>query len=121
MRRAGSLWLLIACGAAMPSRAETALDPTALHGRQLYVQACGICHLKPNLLAERYGPALSRATVDDKEEGVRALVRGGSQRMPGFQHDLTAAEIDAIIAYLKTVPAPAPPQPGRAGGPSQAD
>ena len=114
------LWL---AGVALPAHAaDSALDDGQRHGRALFVQSCGICHLKPNLTSERYGPALSRATVDGREEGVRALIRGGSERMPGFQYELSAAQLDAIIAYLKTVPEPkAPPSPNAARGPAQAD
>ena len=117
-----ALALVLAVLGVRASAAEPALDAAQRQGRQLFVQSCGICHLKPNLAAERYGPALSQETVAGKEEGARALILGGSQRMPGFQYDLTAAQIDAIIGYLKTVPAASatPPQT-RPRGATQAD
>jgi mono/diheme cytochrome c family protein len=40
---------------------------------------------------------------------MRAFIVNGTDRMPAFKHYLKPAEIDAIIAYLRTVPAPAPP------------
>src|SRR5689334_3669023 len=89
--------------------AERGPDGMERHGRQLFVQSCGICHLKPNLVSERYGPALSRATVEGREAAARGLIEGGSARMPGFRYELSSVEIDAIIAYLMTVPAPASP------------
>jgi len=120
MRAAWTLLGLSLLIAAPALAADGTLDAKDRHGRQLFVQSCGICHLKPSLTADRYGPALSRATVDGKEEGVRAVIEGGSQRMPGFQYELGAGEIDAIIAYLKTVPAPGT-EPAAARGPAQAD
>jgi len=117
-----ALALVLVAIAAPAAAAEGALDGAPRQGRQLFVQSCGICHLKPNLAAERYGPALSQATVTGKEEGARALILGGSPRMPGFQYDLTAMQIDAIIGYLKTVPAAsATPPPKRSHGATQAD
>lgn len=118
----GALALVLVAFAVPAAAAEGVLDGAERQGRQLFVQSCGICHLKPNLAAERYGPALSQETVTGKEEGARALILGGSQRMPGFQYDLTAAQIDAIIGYLKTVPAASPTSPPkRPRGAMQAD
>jgi mono/diheme cytochrome c family protein len=69
--------------------------------------------LKPSPIAETYGPTLSRETVQGQEGDVRDLIRAGSERMPGFRYSLEPAQIDAIIAYLATVPPPptAPPNP----------
>jgi mono/diheme cytochrome c family protein len=103
---------------ALVSTRSAAADPTLAElprsGQQLFVQSCGICHLKPTLTSERYGPALSKETVEGREEAVRELIRTGTARMPGFQYGLAPAQIDAIIAYLKTVPTPpAAAQPAR--------
>jgi len=82
-------------------------------GHRLFVQSCAVCHLKPSPVAETYGPALSKETVEGREGDVRDFIRTGSERMPGFRYSLDAAEIDAIIAYLATVPPPpaAPAKP----------
>lgn len=107
-----------------PARAaEHPLDATQRQGRQLFVQSCGICHMKPNLTSGLYGPALHTETVAGREDAVRGIVLGGSQRMPGFQYELEPGQIDAILQYLKTVPAPAAAQPaaGKTGGAGQAD
>ena len=58
-----------------------AADP-ATEGHRLFVQSCGVCHLKPNLKAGLYGPALTRETVGGKESAVRELVQTGTPRMP---------------------------------------
>lgn len=114
---------LLAAGAAPARAADQPLDPTQRQGRQLFVQSCGICHMKPNLTTGLYGPALHKGTVAGREDAVRGIVLGGSPRMPGFQYELEPGQIDAILHYLKTVPAPqaAPPAAAKSGGPGQAD
>jgi mono/diheme cytochrome c family protein len=38
---------------------------------------------------------------------MRAFILNGSARMPGFKHYFQPADVDAIIAYVRTVPVPA--------------
>ena len=80
------------------------LDATQKQGRQLLAQSCGVCHLPPALGARTYGPQLSRETAGGNDDVIREIISDGTPRMPGFKHYLGRAEIDAIIAYLKTVP-----------------
>jgi mono/diheme cytochrome c family protein len=58
----------------------------------------------PNRGARTYGPQLSRETAGGNDDVIRGIISDGTPRMPGFKHYLGRAEIDAIIAYLKTVP-----------------
>jgi len=77
-------------------------------GQRVFEQRCPVCHTQPALNSRRYGPALSKGLVESNEDMIRqVIVDGVPGRMPGFKYGLTASEIDAIIAYLKTVPAPA--------------
>jgi mono/diheme cytochrome c family protein len=39
---------------------------------------------------------------------MREVIGNGTPRMPGFKHHFEPPQIDAIVAYLKTIPAPAP-------------
>jgi len=39
---------------------------------------------------------------------MREVISNGTPRMPGFKHHFESPQIDAIVAYLKTIPAPAP-------------
>ena len=87
---------------------ETQLSETQLLGRQVFAQSCGICHLQPSLGVKTYGPLLNKATAAGNDEVMRAFIVNGTDRMPAFKHYLKPAEIDAIIAYVKTVPAPVP-------------
>ena len=86
-----------------------ALDEQQTLGRRLLNQHCAICHLKPQLGAGTYGPALSKETLGGQEAVLREVIGNGLPRMPGFKHEFRAEQIGAIIAYLKTVPAPAAP------------
>lgn len=101
------LLLIAACpplAAAQPAPASPAAAQA--QGHRLFVQSCAVCHLKPSPNADRYGPALSKETVDGRESDVRDFIRNGSERMPGFATDLAPTQIDAIVEYLATVPPP---------------
>ncbi len=100
----------------LPASAQQAadgLDATQRMGRQIFAQSCGVCHLPPALNARTYGPALTKDTgpaltkdtASGNVEVIRGLINDGTPRMPAFKHYLQRAEVDAIIAYLKTVPA----------------
>src|SRR5438132_8753708 len=107
--------VLLALAAATPAahaqQAASGLDETQLLGRQVFAQSCGICHLQPSLGVKTYGPLLNKAAAGGNEEVMRAFIVNGTDRMPAFKYYLKPAEIDAIIAYVKTVPVPAAPAP----------
>ena len=105
--------LLLALAAAMPAAhaQQTNLDETQLLGRQVFAQSCGICHLQPSLGVKTYGPMLDKAATAGNDEVMRAFIVNGTDRMPAFKYYLKPAEIDAIIAYVRTVPIPAAPAP----------
>ena len=88
--------------------AQTAgeLNATQALGRQIFAQSCGICHLAPSMNAKTYGPVLNKASAAGNDEVMRAFIVNGTDRMPAFKYYLKPAEIDAIIAYVRTVPAP---------------
>ena len=99
----------LAAGGASAQQAATddGLTATQKLGRQVFAQSCGICQLPPQINARTFGPLLSTDTAGGSDEVIRGLISEGTPRMPGFKHYLARAEIDAIIAYLKTVPASA--------------
>ena len=90
---------------------DAQLSETQRLGRQVFAQSCGICHLQPALGVRTYGPMLNQATAAGNDAVMRAFIVNGNERMPAFKHYLKPAEIDAIIAYLKTVPVPTAPAP----------
>lgn len=81
--------------------APPALSEPELEGRRLVVQRCAYCHDQgprapvPGLDAERIKAV--------GEAGYRDKILKGSRRMPGWQYALSSAQIDQIMAYVKTV------------------
>jgi mono/diheme cytochrome c family protein len=110
-------WLaLVAVAISHGAMAQTDLDPTQTLGRRLFVQSCGVCHTSVQQKAALYGPALSKESLGGQADVMREVISNGTPRMPGFKHHFERTEIDAIVAYLKTVPAP---QAAAAAGPVQ--
>ena len=100
--------LALALAAATAHAQQTDLNETQRLGRQVFAQSCGICHLQPSMGVKTYGPMLNKAATSGNDEVMRAFIVNGTDRMPAFKYYLKPAEIDAIIAYLRTVPVPAP-------------
>src|SRR6266853_4335638 len=103
--------LLFALAAAAAHAQQSDLDETQRLGRQVFAQSCGICHLQPSLGVKTYGPPLNKAAAGGSDEVMRAFIVNGTDRMPAFKYYLKPAEIDAIIAYVRTVPVPDAPAP----------
>jgi mono/diheme cytochrome c family protein len=103
----------------VPARAQGAetLSDEQIQGRRLVFQHCGICHARRGPLA---APALHNETLAGNEETIRQFIAEGTPRMPGFKHMFTPAQIDSIVAFLKTVPKP-PESTGAAESPVPAD
>ncbi|MGH9254096.1 MAG: c-type cytochrome [Vicinamibacterales bacterium] len=81
--------------------APLALTETELKGRALVAQRCANCH--GGAPPRNPGPLLGRETVEKRGEAfIREKVRKGSPVMPGFEYTLEPAQIDQIVAFLKT-------------------
>jgi mono/diheme cytochrome c family protein len=104
-----STLLILLAAAAPPGHAQGELNETQLLGRQIFAQSCGVCHLQPSLGVKTYGPALNKAATAGNDDVMRAFIVNGTDRMPSFKYYLKPVEIDAIIAYVRAVPAPAAP------------
>lgn len=110
-RRVSALLLALAAAAPAAYAQRSDLNETQLLGRQVFAQSCGICHLQPSLGVKTFGPLLNKAAAAGNDEVMRAFIVNGTDRMPAFKYYLKPAEIDAIIAYVRTVPVPAAPAP----------
>jgi mono/diheme cytochrome c family protein len=99
------LLVLSAAPLASAQQAGESLDATQLQGRQIFAQSCGVCHLQPTIGSKTYGPLLNKATAAGNDEAMRIIIANGTERMPGFKYYLKPAEVDAIIAYVRAVPA----------------
>jgi mono/diheme cytochrome c family protein len=88
-------------------------------GMRLYNQSCVVCHAKPQITSGQYGPTLSQESAGGREEVMRDVIANGTPRMPGFKFQFEPPQIAAIVAYLKTVPAPPPAPPAPIARPQQ--
>ena len=108
MRHPGvAIAAIVVLAAASASAQQPQLTDNQKLGHDLFVQSCGVCHLKPLLGAPQFGPALSRESASGNEDAMRQVIANGTPRMPGFKFTFTEPQIAAIAAYLKTVSAPA--------------
>lgn len=103
----------LASGGQNSTNGQASSNDAVASGRRLFQQHCSVCHTQPTLTNPMYGPSLYRDVVSGKEDAMRDFIDKGSSKMPGFRYGLKAADINAIIEYLKTVPKPAArgPQP----------
>jgi mono/diheme cytochrome c family protein len=74
-------------------------------GRVIWLQRCAFCH--DGLGTPTYntlGPWLDSAVLSARGDGaVRQKILKGSATMSGFEYGLKAAQIDQLIAFLRTV------------------
>jgi mono/diheme cytochrome c family protein len=110
----GSIMLVAMAQAAsgQPFPDPSTLDATQLRGRDLFNQSCLVCHMKLQITsAAKYGPDLSKEALGGQPAVMRDVISNGTPNMPGFKYTHAPAQIDAIIAYVKTLPTPAKPSP----------
>jgi mono/diheme cytochrome c family protein len=105
--------LLAACVRSAGAEPAAALDDKQLLGMRLFNQSCRVCHTKPQLTSPLYGPELSQNSAGGQETVMRDVISNGTPRMPGFKYHFEPAQIEAIVAYLKTIPIPAGSTPTR--------
>jgi mono/diheme cytochrome c family protein len=103
--------LAVAPQPASAQQAGASLNDTQRHGQQLLAQSCGICHLPPERGAKTFGPPLNKLAGGGDDDIMREYILNGTPRMPSFKSYLKSQDIDAIIAYVRTVPAPAAATP----------
>lgn len=88
------------------------LTEAELKGRTLFAQRCANCHRGDP--PENPGPLLGQQTVARLGESfIREKVRKGSPMMPGYAYSLEPAQIDQIVAFLKTYAPPRNDTPAR--------
>lgn len=108
MKRRATLLLFLLTAAPFAAFAQgsdnaPALNDKQLLGMRLFNQSCRVCHIKPQLASPQFAPVLSKSTLGGQEAALGAFIANGSPRMPGFRDNFRPAEIDAIVAYLKTI------------------
>jgi mono/diheme cytochrome c family protein len=121
-RMSRSAWIMSLVLWPLAAAAQPASGDQTMLGMRLFNQSCRVCHTKPQLVSPQYGPVLSMNTLGGKADVMRDVISNGTPRMPGFKYHFKPAEIDAIVAYIKTIPAPSDaPPPVKAGSSRDAD
>lgn len=106
-----ALPILVAATATAAAAQDGAAADQAKLGERLVNQSCVVCHFAPQITSGTYAPALSRDSLGGKAEVMHEVIANGTPRMPGFKYQFKPQQIDAIVAYIKTMPpaAAAPP------------
>jgi mono/diheme cytochrome c family protein len=109
---AGKICFMLVVGvqgaAAQPFPATDALTAQQMQGRNLFNQSCMVCHVKLQITSPaKYGPDLSKEALGGDAAVMREVISNGTPNMPGFKYHFEPDQIDAIVAYLKALPAPA--------------
>ena len=114
MKRSALAVVVLLIAGAQPAFAQQARDGLTdqqRRGRMVMSQSCGVCHLSPARNARTYGPSLSKATSGGDDAKMRQSILEGTPRMPAFKYFLQPPDVDAIIAYVRTVPVPSAAAP----------
>lgn len=89
-----------------PATASAVDKEMVKRGEGVFSRHCPICHLgrpaKTRPYIGRNLRGIFKNAKPEQEAAVREFIRTGSDRMPGYQHSLTSAQVDDLIAYLKT-------------------
>ena len=107
--RGALLTIALLAGTASAALAQDAgaLTDQQRLGQRLVTQHCGVCHFRLQInVAAPFGPLLSSANFENgREAELRGVIADGQPDMPGFKYLLDPPQIDAVVAYLKTVDA----------------
>lgn len=96
----------VAAAAAQPFPAADTLTAQQIRGRNLFNQSCMVCHVKLQITSPtKYGPDLSSDVLGGRAELMRDVITNGTPNMPAFKYHFEPDQIDAIVAYLKALPA----------------
>src|SRR5262249_18421334 len=101
-------------GAPAQQASSAPLNDQQLLGMRLFNQSCRVCHAKPQMTSPLYGPEQAQNSAGGQASVMRENISKGTPRIPGLQNHSKPAQIEAIVAYLKTIPTPpAPASPAR--------
>jgi cytochrome c oxidase subunit 2 len=84
--------------------AKRAANPTSITlGKEEFKYVCSTCH---RLKTTYIGPALAGNPLLHDTKGITTILRKGVGNMPAVASDWSNDQIDALIAYTKTIKAP---------------
>jgi len=94
--------LPILASATVAAAQDRAADQIKL-GERLVNQSCVVCHFAPQITSGIYAPALSKDSLGGKADIMHEVIANGTPRMPGFKYQFKPQQIDAIVAYIRTI------------------
>jgi len=83
--------------AAVGLLASPAFAADAPDGAKIFKSKCAMCH---KIDTKKVGPAVKAMNTD--AEVLRSTITDGRKMMPKYSGKLSAEEIDAVVAYLKS-------------------
>jgi len=110
----GALVILLALSGCTPERrksdAELGLTPTQAMGRHVFDANCARCH-EPYSSRGLHGPSLHDlykkqylpSGMPANDERITEVITRGRVKMPAFGGSISSDQIDALLAYLKTL------------------
>jgi mono/diheme cytochrome c family protein len=92
------------------SDAELGLTPTEAFGRHVFDSNCARCH-EPYSKSGLHGPSLHALYKKQylpsgqpaNDERISETILRGRAKMPAFNDTLSSRQLDALLAYLKTL------------------
>jgi mono/diheme cytochrome c family protein len=92
------------------SDAELGLNPAQAMGRNVFDANCARCH-EPYSSRGLHGPSLHNlykkeylpSGMPANDDRITEVIERGRVKMPAFGNTLSSAQIDALLAYLKTL------------------
>jgi mono/diheme cytochrome c family protein len=92
------------------SDAELGLNPTQAMGRNVFDNNCARCH-EPYAKKGLHGPSLHDVYKKEylpsgmpaNDERITEVIVRGRAKMPAFGSSLSDSQIEALLAYLKTL------------------
>jgi mono/diheme cytochrome c family protein len=92
------------------SDAELGLNPTQAIGRHVFDANCARCH-EPYSSHGLHGPSLHNlykkpympSGMPANDDRISEVIVRGRSKMPAFGNTLSDSQIDALLAYLKTL------------------
>src|SRR4051794_14663299 len=92
------------------SDAELGLTPQQASGRSIYDQHCIRCH-EPYSTRGKNGPGLAGLNkkgfmpsgIPVNDDRMTDVIMMGKSKMPAFRGSIDQAQLDALLAYMKTL------------------
>ncbi|HTN47491.1 MAG TPA: cytochrome c [Flavipsychrobacter sp.] len=81
---------------------NTYASPQSAKGKDLYERKCSRCHGDDGALQKK-GATDLKADSDLSDAALIRIITAGKKKMPAFGEKLSAAEIQAVAAYTKSL------------------